>query len=175
MASKEYYQKNKDKIKEKSNHYYNQNKEAALARVRKYRDGNRETIRERGREYYRNNVKNRLLNAARARARKYGYEFDLTPEDIFLPRFCPLLGLELFVTESRKGKKHSSFSLDRIDSSRGYTKDNVWVISMKANSMKSDATYEDFKTMANNWKTYHENGYDLSHLEATSRTDNKTV
>jgi hypothetical protein len=57
---------------------------------------------------------------------------------------------------------------DRIDSSKGYTKDNVWVISMKANSMKSDSNYEDFKKMADSWKQFHENGYDLSHLEQTN-------
>ena len=74
----------------------------------------------------------------------------------------------MFVTESRKGKKHSSFSLDRIDSSKGYVKGNVWVISMMANSMKSDSNYEDFKKMADNWKQYHENGYGLSHLEQTT-------
>ena len=168
MASKGWYEKNKEQVKAKAKQYYHDNKEKVLEDVKKYREANRPKIQEKGREYYRRNLKNRLLNSARARSRKYGYEFNLTEDDIILPRYCPLLGIEMFVTESRKGSKHSSFSLDRIDSSKGYTKDNVWVISMKANSMKSDSNYEDFKKMADNWKQFHENGYDLSHLEQTN-------
>jgi hypothetical protein len=168
MSTKEWYQNNKEQVKAKAKQYYHDNKEKVLEDVKKYREANRPKIQEKGREYYRRKLKNRLLNAARARSRTYGYEFDLTEKDIVLPKYCPLLGIEMFVTESRKGSKHSSFSLDRIDSSRGYTKDNVWVISHKANSMKSDSNYEDFKKMADNWKQFHENGYDLSHLEQTN-------
>jgi hypothetical protein len=168
MASKDWYEKNKEQVKEKARQYYHDNKEKVLENVKNYRDANRPLIQQKGKEYYRRKLKNRLLNAARARARKYGYEFDLTVDDIIMPKYCPLLGIEMFVTESRKGKKHSSFSLDRIDSSKGYVKGNVWVISMMANSMKSDSNYEDFKKMADNWKQYHENGYDLSHLEQTT-------
>lgn len=168
MSTKEWYQNNKEQVKAKAKQYYHDNKEKVLEDVKKYREANRPKIQEKGREYYRRKLKNRLLNAARARSRKYGYEFDLTEKDIVLPKYCPLLGIEMFVTESRKGSKHSSFSLDRIDSSKGYTKDNVWVISHKANSMKSDSNYEDFKKMADNWKQFHENGYDLSHLEQTT-------
>jgi hypothetical protein len=168
MASKDWYEKNKEQVKEKARQYYHDNKEKVLENVKSYRDANRPLIQQKGKEYYRRKLKNRLLNAARARARKYGYDFDLTVDDIIMPKYCPLLGIEMFVTESRKGKKHSSFSLDRIDSSKGYVKGNVWVISMMANSMKSDSNYEDFKKMADNWKQYHENGYDLSHLEQTT-------
>jgi hypothetical protein len=168
MSSKDWYEKNKEQVKEKARQYYHDNKEKVLENVKSYRDANRPLIQQKGKEYYRRKLKNRLLNAARARARKYGYEFDLTVDDIIMPKYCPLLGIEMFVTESRKGKKHSSFSLDRIDSSKGYVKGNVWVISMMANSMKSDSNYEDFKKMADNWKQYHENGYDLSHLEQTT-------
>lgn len=168
MSSKGWYEKNKEQVKEKARQYYHDNKEKVLENVKSYRDANRPLIQQKGKEYYRRKLKNRLLNAARARARKYGYEFDLTVDDIIMPKYCPLLGIEMFVTESRKGKKHSSFSLDRIDSSKGYVKGNVWVISMMANSMKSDSNYEDFKKMADNWKQYHENGYGLSHLEQTT-------
>jgi hypothetical protein len=168
MSTKEWYQNNKEQVKAKAKQYYHNNKDKVLEDAKKYREANRPKIQEKGREYYRRKLKNRLLNAARARSRKYGYEFDLTEKDIVLPKYCPLLGIEMFVTESRKGSKHSSFSLDRIDSSKGYTKDNVWVISHKANSMKSDSNYEDFKKMADNWKQFHENGYDLSHLEQTT-------
>ena len=36
-------------------------------------------------------------------------------------------------------------SLDRIDSKKGYTKDNVQVISNRANRLKADGNIEEFK------------------------------
>lgn len=170
MSSKEYYQANKEKIKQKAKEYYSANKDAVLENVKQYRDSNRETIKEKGREYYRRKLKNRILNAAKARARKFGYEFNITEEDVIIPKYCPLLGVEMFVAEGRQGSKKNSFSLDRIDSTKGYIKGNVWVISMLANSMKSDGTFDDFQRMAENWRKYHENGYDISGLEQTEHS-----
>jgi len=39
-------------------------------------------------------------------------------------------------------------SLDRIDSRKGYTKDNIQVISNKANILKNDATLSELKMFA---------------------------
>ena len=51
---------------------------------------------------------------------------------------CPILGEKIKYGGGEK-TKHSA-SLDRIDSSRGYTKDNVQIVSNLANMMKSQAT-----------------------------------
>jgi hypothetical protein len=51
-----------------------------------------------------------------------------------------LLGIPL-KTGDRK-VNDSSPSLDRKDPSRGYTPDNVWVISFRANTIKSNRTWE---------------------------------
>lgn len=48
--------------------------------------------------------------------------------------------------------KDFSYSLDRIDSSKGYIKGNVWVIPFKANRIKSDATLEELELIAKNLK-----------------------
>ena len=167
MASKEWYEKNKEQVKAKAKQYYHDNKEKVLEDVKKYREANRPKIQEKGREYYRRKLKNRLLNAARARAQKQNLEFDLTENDIILPRFCPLLGVEMFVTESRRGSKDCSFSLDRIDSTKGYIKGNVWIISHKANTMKSSSTLQEFELMAQNWRKCFFRNYDLSSVEKT--------
>lgn len=147
-----YYAKHKEKLKQDSIDYYHDNKEKVLATVHAYRDENREVIKEKGREYYRRNLKNRLVNAARARSKKSGVEFDLTVDDFEIPDKCPLLGIELYVADGRKTVKYNSASLDRIDSSKGYTKDNIWIISFKANTMKSNSTLDEFLLMAENWK-----------------------
>ncbi len=163
MSKKDYYQKNKEQIKEKAKAYYHSNKEKTLDNVRKYREANRDIIKEKGKEHYRRRLKNRLVNSARARSRSHGYEFDITEADFIIPAFCPLLGIPMVV--NKKGStKENSFSLDRIDSSKGYIKGNVWVISMLANSMKSSASFDQFQTMAENWKKWKDKHYDLSEL-----------
>lgn len=51
---------------------------------------------------------------------------------------CPLFGYELDWDSTKVSKM--SATLDRFDPSRGYTKNNVWVICGLANMMKSNAT-----------------------------------
>lgn len=110
---KKYYKDNKGRLIDKARHRY-----ANYSDVRK------------------------LVNAAKQRAKMKNLEFDITPNDIDVPEFCPILGEKLI--------KHTRYapSIDRIDSTRGYTKDNVWIISRRANLMKNDATVEDLKRFA---------------------------
>lgn len=84
------------------------------------------------------------------RAKRNGRQFSLVAEDLLpLPEICPLLGITLDYSKNRgKGFLPDSPSIDRIDNSKGYTADNIWVISNKANSIKRDATYEDLRTLA---------------------------
>jgi hypothetical protein len=147
-----YYAKYKDKLKQDSIDYYHANKEKVLITKEVYKEKNKEVIKEKGRAYYRSHLKNRLVNAARARAKKFGHEFNLTVDDFEIPDRCPLLDIELYVAEGRKTVKYNSASLDRIDSSKGYIKGNVWIISFKANTMKSNSTLDEFLLMAENWK-----------------------
>ena len=84
--------------------------------------------------YRRMSTEARLWRAARSRARRKGIEFDLLLEDIVIPEQCPVLGIPM---------DHPS--LDRFDPTRGYTADNVRVISMRANMIKNDATVEDLE------------------------------
>jgi hypothetical protein len=80
----------------------------------------------------------RMLSLARRRARKLGVEFSIGLEDLPFPTHCPVLGLKL--ERGTRGSKSTSPSLDRVDSSKGYVKGNVYVISMRANWMKHNAT-----------------------------------
>ena len=84
----------------------------------------------------------RLRDIKNKRAKAKGIEFNLSYEDLLpIPTKCPLLGIPIFY-EQNKRSDHSP-SIDRIDSNKGYTKDNVWIISNKANRIKSDATISD--------------------------------
>ena len=85
-----------------------------------------------------------LYRTAKTRAEKRQIEFNIEYEDIVLPEFCPVLGIKLKVNSgSGAGGKDDSYSLDRIDNTKGYIKGNVQVISHKANSMKSTATADE--------------------------------
>lgn len=78
-----------------------------------------------------------LYKSAKARADRKGLAFDLDIEDIIIPTHCPVLGIEISL--SNRGIKDNSPSLDRIDSSKGYIKGNVMVMSYLANAMKRTA------------------------------------
>ena len=90
------------------------------------------------------NIKKFILRHAKLRAKKKGLEFNLTEEDIILPTHCPILGVPL----SKDGRRYG-FSLDKIDPTGGYVKENVWVISQLANAMKWDSTREERIAFAN--------------------------
>ena len=95
-----------------------------------------------------------MLNRARARAKKYGWDFNIEESDIVIPTHCPLLGIELYIAEGRKTVKDNSASLDRIDPTKGYVKGNILVISNKANTMKSNATPQELLKLATNLIKY---------------------
>jgi hypothetical protein len=78
----------------------------------------------------------------RKRAIVNGMEFDLTPKFVLdLMRksiFCPYFGC--FLTFDQGMKNNALASVDRIDSSNGYTTNNIQIISYLANLMKSHAS-----------------------------------
>ena len=93
-----------------------------------------------------------LWISAKTRAQKGNYDFKITPEDIVIPEFCPLLGIKLEKKEYGKGGSFqpASPSLDKIIPELGYVKNNIQVISMKANAMKYNATIDELIIFAKN-------------------------
>ena len=90
----------------------------------------------------------RMFRRAKSRAKERGLEFTLSKEDVKIPDSCPILGIKLESFKGRSGGQPNSPALDRKDSSKGYTKENTWVISHLANMMKSSATKEQMKSFA---------------------------
>lgn len=83
----------------------------------------------------------RMLKGAKDRARKRGTLLTITREDIVIPRVCPYLKTDLHPDANRWNSRWCHvISLDRIDNSKGYTPDNIEVVSLMANRMKTDAT-----------------------------------
>lgn len=117
---KAYYEANKDRLKSLKNEYMKKLK--------------------------RTNPGLYLFNKARNRARERGLAFDITPHDVVVPEACPYLGIPLYTDLCKQSD--NSPTLDRIDSSKGYVRNNVEVISMRANRIKNDATGEELLRMA---------------------------
>jgi hypothetical protein len=92
-------------------------------------------IRNRDWKYRANEI---LYMNAKARAKKSGIKFELERKDIVIPDVCPVLGIKLF-RENKETWCHAP-SIDRIDNNKGYTKDNIMIISRRANILKKDAT-----------------------------------
>lgn len=97
-------------------------------------------------------IKKAILRTAKARAKKKGIIFDITIDDFNLPDKCPLLGIPLAVNYDTSSD--NSYSLDKIIPELGYVKGNVWIISNKANAIKSNASLEELQLLVKNLETY---------------------
>jgi hypothetical protein len=78
-------------------------------------------------------------------------EFTIEVSDIVIPDKCPYLNLPF-------GDGEMAPSLDRIDSTKGYIKDNIRVISRLANRMKTNATEEELIQFAKGVLALHTQG-----------------
>lgn len=81
----------------------------------------------------------RLLYRLHKSHQDFGFNFNLEHSDIIIPKFCPILGIELSTNPKDKDNPNY-YTGDRIDSSKGLVKGNIQVMSMRANKMKSKAT-----------------------------------
>jgi hypothetical protein len=85
----------------------------------------------------------RLFHAAKSRATRKNREFSIELSDIQIPAVCPVLGVPIVL---KAGSDYAP-SLDRIDSSRGYVKGNVIVMSKRANTLKNNMTLEEAQAL----------------------------
>ncbi len=84
----------------------------------------------------------------RSKAKQKGMAFNLTYKDLIPPKTCPVLGIELVIGGGRSYESQkNSPSVDRFDNSLGYLKENIRIISKRANSIKSDATAEEMSAV----------------------------
>lgn len=89
------------------------------------------------------NPKKYLLQHARHNAKERGQICSIVEEDLIIPEECPV-----FKVPFQYGTPYT-LSIDRIDSKQGYVKNNIQIISRKANMMKQDATPEELRKFAN--------------------------
>jgi len=91
-------------------------------------------------------AKRKKYRNKKAIAKSRGIPFDLDFGDIAWPSHCPVLGIELnYFAETRE---EGSVSFDKLEPSKGYVKDNVVIMSWRANRIKNDGTAEEHRSIA---------------------------
>lgn len=169
------------------------NKEKNAANYAKWRDNNMDRIKQNNALWHAANKDRRntdarrnyarvcaehpatqMIDRARQRAKKLGLPFDLEVGDVLIPEQCPVLGIPIFFRRGHNGAGPNSPSLDRFDGAKGYTKDNVVVISHRANTLKNNAALIELERVVAYMKsspmtvgmvlTACEHGYPLEHL-----------
>ena len=135
--SKSYREKRIEKAREEWRSWYKKNRDVMLQRRKERRAGSPDK-----KVRY-------LLSLAKCRASKKGMAFDVELSDLEIPTHCPLLGVELSYSSEGKHSTNSA-SIDRIDSSAGYIRGNVWIVSRRANCIKNDASVEELRMILSN-------------------------
>lgn len=98
----------------------------------------------------------RTAASCKTRAKSRGQEFGFSTLSACAlwikentPATCPVLGTPLKPSKGfRSGFKRDMPSVDRRDSTRGYTPDNMMIMSMQANAMKNNASPEELRAFA---------------------------
>jgi hypothetical protein len=96
-----------------------------------------------------------LVHRAKLRSKKKNIIFNITYEDILIPKICPILEIPLFFG----GNKDNTPSIDRVINNKGYIKGNVKVISNLANKLKGNLTIEQIKKIILYMENNNENMY----------------
>ena len=92
-----------------------------------------------------------MWGSSKERATRKKLPFNLTLDDIQVPKTCPVLGISLRPGAGKTAP--DSPSLDRIIPEVGYVKGNVRVISSRANTLKSDATLDEIRKIVEYMET----------------------
>lgn len=156
-ANRKWRERNRERELERQRNrvYTEEEREYRRQKSREYHAENRESLKKYRDAYYKNNKEwlnalpkdKSLYKAARTRAKRKGLDFDITIEDVVIPEFCPVFPHIQLSTEN-KTLLDNSATIDRIDSTKGYTKDNIRVISWRANNIKSFGTREEHELIA---------------------------
>lgn len=127
------------------NTYYKLHTPRRLLIGKKYREQHKETIKEKRLTKYKENIPKYLIRSSKIRSKKNNMIHTINESDIIIPTHCPVLGIPLFYKRTGGLPNNNSPSIDRIDNNKGYTKDNIVIVSRRANVLKNNATLEELE------------------------------
>lgn len=82
------------------------------------------------------------------------FDLDYMALALTAPDICPIFKIPLiyFGTNENSRPRPDMASIDRIDNTKGYTMDNVIIISFKANAIKSNASVDEMVAVSTFYK-----------------------
>lgn len=134
LRKRQYYLENKENILREQKERY----AAGLIKIRVLSEEQRLTNNRNRKLKHSADPRYGLITEARKRAKQKGIDFSITLDDIIVTELCPILLIPMVVGKGKFTK--NSPTLDRVDNSLGYVKNNVMVVSHLANSMKNSAS-----------------------------------
>jgi len=147
---------NKEKNTEYARRWREKNREKHRAQMRKQYHKHREKLLPKMKEYSRNRYRSdprvSLFDGAKRRAKLYDLPLEITIDDIIIPDTCPVLGIPL--TPGEPANTPTLPSLDRIVPEKGYVPGNIIVMSLRANSIKKNATLDEVRCLFE-WMSTH--------------------
>lgn len=147
-SKKEYFNKNKKIICEKSIKHYYDNKEEILQNKKQYEILHKEDIKIYRKKNYIKNISYILCKNAEKRAKKLNIKFCIEKSDIFI-KDCQCCGIEIKPNINGNHFNETSPTIDRIIPELGYSKDNIKVVCFKCNMIKGNGSIEDHKRIIN--------------------------
>lgn len=102
------------------------------------------TSQQRARKKFQNTHKGRvgrMYYEAKRRAKERGLEWEFELAEMIVPDFCPVLNLPMFFTIGKV--TDNTPTIDRVDNTKGYTRDNIDIICYRANRIKNCASLDE--------------------------------
>lgn len=149
----DWYEKNKEHLQKYRQEYYLKNKEKLLAKSKLQGQTQKHKLKIQKKKEKTPELN--LLRSSKIHAKRLNIEHTISIEDIIIPEYCPYLGIKLTNIQGG-GVVWSNISIDRIDSSLGYTPKNIQIISRKANHIKSNLSLQDLILFSKNVLKLHE-------------------
>lgn len=145
QKSIEWQRNNKPAHNQAVKRYSEKNPDVGAAANKRYRERHKHTLQYRQRA---------CVNKSRQRAKQKGWVHDLDLEYIQsiwpVDNKCPVFGTEFTYGND---SLDTNASIDRIDSSLGYVKGNVSIVSWRANNLKSDASLSELEAVISYMKS----------------------
>lgn len=85
-----------------------------------------------------------MLASSKHRAKEKGIPHTITLDDIVIPKVCPVLRVPIVLERNHPYRP----SLDQVNPNKGYTPDNIEVMSWRANTLKNNMTYLEAAALA---------------------------
>jgi len=94
-----------------------------------------------------NPIKGRALIAINNHKHR-GYDVRITTDELVelykATTHCPICGIELCHAYGSKGQRDNAASIDRKENSKVMTKENIWIICQRCNTMKGNQTMKEY-------------------------------